>query len=247
MPTCYLTLVLLMGPAATEPAATEPAATEKVRYVRPAGEQFVTECEFFLTRTDQGHTIASTTRRGNLKMSVTASYKDADALIVADATMWTGEQKKTATVRVDAGKALIERPGQKPLTLAAPPGVIVTSAPDWTDIFLLCRRYDRKRGGRQAFAGLWIHPEQPCKELKFFVERQGADTILHDGQKRNLDRFTIQLRGNSTYAAWADAQGTLIKLVPLPYKDGAMNWFVAQGYERSAAALVPAARPPLEK
>jgi len=54
-----------------------------------------------------------------------------------------------------------------------------------------------------------------------------------------LDRSTIWLRGNSTYATWSDDRGKLIKLVPLTYKEGAENGIVLEGYEKSASGLWP--------
>src|SRR5262249_3731411 len=97
----------------------------------------------------------------------------------------------------------------------------------------------RHKGGKQQFAGLWIHPVEHSQRLTFAIERHGADMIEHAGKKLKLDRFTIWLRGNSSYAAWVDADGKMIKLVPLPFKENAMNWLVLEGYEKSAAGLPP--------
>ena len=120
-----------------------------------------------------------------------------------------------------------------------PKGVIVTSAPDWTDTWLLCRYYDRPKGGKQEFAALWIHPEQPAQRLNFSIERVGKQTIEHNGKKQELDRFTIRIRNNSEYIAWADDQGRMIKLMS---KNNAGTDLVLEGYEKSAAKL----RPPQE-
>lgn len=116
------------------------------------------------------------------------------------------------------------------------PGVIVTSAPDWSDTFLLARGYDRKKGGKQEFPGLWIHPSQPTQVLRFSIEKVGSDTIVHEGKKIELDRCEIRIRGNSGYAAWIDATGRLIRLLPLTAKEGGM---VLEGFEQSAARLKP--------
>ena len=133
------------------------------------------------------------------------------------------------------GKATVERPGQKAQEFEVSPGVIVTSAPDWTDTFVLCRRYDRAKGGKQSFPGLWIHPEQAAHAPVFAIERTGEDKVEHAGKELKLGRYTIWLRGNSRYTAWADDAGRMIKLLPLPSKDGATNWLVLDGYEKSAA------------
>ena len=63
--------------------------------------------------------------------------------------------------------------------------------------------------------------------------------VSANGKKVALDRYTLRIRNNSAYAAWADADGMMIKLVPLPYKADAKNWLVREGYEKSAAGLRP--------
>jgi hypothetical protein len=223
------------------PSAMVPATdrTEKSRYLRPAGVQFVSECEFTLTREDNVSTIESVTQRGPVKMTVTSWYDAKDLLRAAEVTLLMKDQKKTAAVSVVAGKAKVMRHAQAPQEFDVPKGVIVTSAPDWSDTFLLCRRYDPDKGGKQQFAGLWIHPVEDSQRLTFAIERHGAEMIEHAGKKLKLDRFTIWLRGNSSYAAWADADGKMIKLAPLPFKENAMNWLVLEGYEKSTAGLAP--------
>jgi hypothetical protein len=133
---------------------------------------------------------------------------------------------------VSEGKARVQRAGQKAQEFEVPPGVIVTSAPDWTDAILLCRRYDRAKGGKQSFPGLWIHPEQPGQRLPFAIDRTGEDTVEDAGKKLKLARYTIWLRGNSSYTVWADETGRLIRLVPLATKEGAPTGLVLDGYEK---------------
>ena len=213
--------------------------TEKLRYLRPAGLQFICECEFTLTRAENGSTIESLTQRGPTKLIVSSQHDEKDLLKAAQVTLVANEQKKTAAVSVAAGKVRVLRDAQAAQEFDVPKGVIVTSAPDWTDAFLLCRRYDRRKGGKQVFAGLWIHPVEAGQRLTLAIERHGAASIAHAGKKMQLDSFTLWLRGNSSYAAWADANGTLIKLAPLPFKKNAVNWLVLDGYEKSAAELQP--------
>jgi hypothetical protein len=157
----------------------------------------------------------------------------------AAATLGGDGMKKTATVVVADGKAEVLRGALPDQDFDVPKGVIVTSAPDWTDTFLLCQRYDPLKGGKQSFPGLWIHPEQASQRLTFAIERIGDAAIEHAGKKQKLDHYTIRLRGNSAYAAWADAHGLMIKLVPLLFKEGATNWLVLDGYEKSTATLWP--------
>ena len=73
----------------------------------------------------------------------------------------------------------------------------------------------------------------------FTIGKLGTDSIVHDGKKLELDRFTIRLRGNSAYAAWADESGRMIKLMPLPFQEGVASGFVLAGYEQSAGSLRP--------
>lgn len=227
----------LLGPLA---AASDSAdKTETARYLRPAGKTFATECDFTQKRGEGGWSIESVTRRGATTLTVSARYDAKDALTAARVILDSKGAKQTALVRVANGKATVHRDGKPPQTFDVPAGVIITSAPDWTDTFLLCRRYDRARGGRQEFAGLWVHPTEPCRRLTFRIERHGAATIEHAGKTVRLDHCTIELRGGSRYAAWADAEGRMIRLVPLPVQKGAANGIVREGYEKSAAGLRP--------
>lgn len=214
---------------------------EKVEYLRPAGKEFVRECIFRIQRGDAGWNIESVTGRGDTRLSVTARYDRQEQLTGAQATLTKGDQKSYAVVEVSNGKAKVKREGQDAQEFETPKGVIVTSAPDWTDTFLLCRRYDRKAGGKQSFPGLWISPTQKAQLLAFTIERKGSDTIEHEGKKLELDRFTIRIRGNSEYTAWADAKGNMVRLIPMPFKEGSVTGLVLQGYEKSAVGLKPPA------
>ena len=219
----------------------DPAAesVDRLNYVRPSGKEFVPESEFTLRKTKTGSSIESVTGRGNTRLTVSAHYDEGDRLTGAAATLVRDDQKKAVTVVATAGKARVQRAEQQPQEFEVPPGIIVTSAPDWTDTLLLCRRYDHKTGGKQSFPGLWIHPEQAGQRLTFAIERTGEDTVAHAGKKLKLSRYTIWLRGNSRYAAWADENGKMMKLVPLPYKENASNWLVLGGYEQSVSDLGP--------
>jgi hypothetical protein len=231
-----LILFVLPWTAIADPAKE---TVEQVRYVRPAGKALAFECEITLRKSRDGSSVSSMTERGKTRLTILSRYDDRDRLTAAEATIATGDLKKTVNVSVVAGKAAVRREGLPAQEFEVPPGTIVTSAPDWTDTVLLCRRHDRKAGGKQTLPGLWIHPEQAGRRPTFAIERVGADDIEHGGKKVSLDRFTIWLRPESRYAAWADDAGRMIKLVPLPYKEGAANWLVLAGFEKSAAGLWP--------
>jgi hypothetical protein len=234
----WLVGLLALVAAGLGPVLAQEADREEVRYTRPAGAMAVRECTFRITRQGGGWTIMSRTDRGAVKMEVTARYDAEDRLTAATATLKARDGIKAATVHVKDGKATVQRAGQPPAEFDVPRGTIVTSAPDWSDVFLLCRRYDRKRKGKQDHPALWIHPTQPPQRLTFSIEWQGSDTIRHAGKEMVLGRYRIRIRNNSAYAAWADARGWLVRLIPLSGK-GMAPGMTRDGYERSAAALRP--------
>jgi hypothetical protein len=234
----HLLVLLALSPLSFAALLEEKAKEEKWHYLRPGPERFVTECRFTLQQRD-GWTITSVTGQGANPLTVTTRYDRDDRLLGAEAWQTIKDRKTTVRVEVDGGKVKVQRDGQDAQEYEVPAGVIVTSAPDWTDTFLLCRRYDRTRGGKQEFAALWIHPVQPAQRLTFTIERQGKDSVEQGGKKVELDRYLIHIRNNSAYVAWADSQGQMIKLAPLPFKPNAANWLVLEGYEKSVDRLAP--------
>lgn len=208
------------------------------RYVRVSPKAKAPECAFTVRRGGKGWEIGSVTGRGKSTLTVTARYDATDVLLEAHVVLASGEERKAARVGVAEGKATVLRDGQDPQVFDVPPGVIVTSAPDWTDTFLLCRRYDRGKGGKQEFPGLWIHPQQPAQRLTFTAEKTGGASVEQAGKRLELDRLSIRLRGGSAYVAWSDAAGRLLKLVSLPYKEGTAE-LVLEGFEDATAGLKP--------
>lgn len=210
----------------------------KVRYFRVLGDKTATECTFTRQQTDKGSSITSITERGTTTMTVAARYDKEDRLTGAEATLSKDGHENTVRVTVAGDKAKVIH-GQETQEFEVPAGVIVTSAPDWTDTFLLCRRYNLRKGGKQEFAGLWIHPKQSAQRLTFTIERVGTDPIDHEGKKVKLNRFLIRIRNNSEYTAWADDAGQMIKLVSLPVKESGGTVLVLDGYEKTAGKLHP--------
>ncbi len=226
-------LACILGLGTVADGLVPEQSSETFHYLRLTANSRRTECKIHVARSAKGWSISSVTGA----MLVETQYDVGDRLQTASAKLTKGAQTLLAQVTVAAGKGTIKQE-KTTREFEVPPGVIVTSAPDWTDTFLLCRRYDRAKGGKQEFAGLWIHPEQTCYRATFSIERKGTDRITHDGKELDLDRFVIQLRPKSLYAAWADAQGHMIKLVPMPWQKGTYS-IVREGYEKSAAALAP--------
>jgi hypothetical protein len=218
------------------------ASLETARYVRFAAAGFATECQFQITRHKDGWTITSRTDRGSTQMEIESRYDAQDRPITARAVLTNGGIQQTATVQVKDRKAIVSaRKGEPPVELDAPKGTVITSAPDWCDVFLLCRRYDAKRGGKQEFPGLWIHPTEAPRRLTFTIERQGTDSIDHAGKKIELGRYHIIIRNNSSYVAWADADGRMIRLIPLPFQKGSSG-LTLEGFEKAASGLRPESR-----
>ena len=152
---------------------------------------------------------------------------------MAEAIHETAKAKKTAYVSFSKNTAVLTTSDGVHAKIMVAPTAVVTTAPDWTDIFLLARRYDRKKAGKQEFQGLWIHPSQPHRLLTFTIERQGADEIQPSGRKMILDRFQITLRSGG-YIVWADSAGRVYKLMP-PKKPAAA--VVLEGFEESTRGL----------
>jgi hypothetical protein len=229
----------LLAVTATVSACADSPPEEKIQYLRLTAKGIVPESTFTIKREQAGWTIASVTGRGNMQLTVTARYDAQDRLTAADAVLVQKEQRTSATVAVTGGKATVRAGAREPQDFSVPSGVIVTSAPDWTDTFLLCRHYDRRRGGRQSFAGLWIQPTQAAQRLPFTIERDGTDRIEKDGKALELDRFTIRIRGPNPYVAWADARGKMVRLIPLPYQESAPGGLVLEGYDEATKRLRP--------
>lgn len=172
-----------------------PDPVERVRYLRPNG---ALECAFEMGEENDIRSVTG-------PLTVEARYGPDGALLDARASLASGA---AARVGVVDGRAKVERPGQPPAEFDVPKDVIVTSAPDWTDAFLICRRWRRDGPVLQEFPGLWIHPVQPPQRLTFTAERLGVEG--------GLERLRIRLRGGGTYVAWADRAGRMLKLAASP-------------------------------
>lgn len=232
-----LTVICFFPFLYTEAFSADPPKQEKFRYLRPAGDKWETECEFVIDRNAEGWSISSSTFRGKTTLIVGASYDTKDHLRKAEITLKMGEEEAKSTIEVHQKVATVKSPNHERKEFEVSTGVVVTSAPDWTDTFLVCRRYDRAKGEKQEFPGLWVHPRQPTQQPTFTMVREGEDKVRHRDQELKLDRFRITLRPKSNYTAWTDSQGTMIRLVPLPYK--APGGLVLAGYEPIVEALKP--------
>jgi hypothetical protein len=227
-----LTLLLTLTTAAWSAAPPIKGSSTTLRYVRPSKEKFVLESRVTEFRTREGLTYSSLTDRGSVKMTLTIRLDDRQQVRDAEAVLETSKGKQSASVVFKQKEAVLTRQGKSEI-LKVTPDVVVTTAPDWSDIFWVIRRYDRDKGGKQEFAGLWIHPVQATRQLTFTVEPEKDVTIEVDGKKLSLKRYRVTLRSGA-YLVWADRTGRVVRLMP-PGKPGAA--VILAGYEKATADL----------
>lgn len=203
-----------------------------LRYLKPAGGRYVLESEVTRTTTPKGSTYVSRTVRGPETLTLTV-YRDKKGRVVgAEVVRQTAGERKNATLNLHADRATLKR-GSATHVFKAPADPVVTSAPDWSDIFELVRRYDARKGGKQEFPGLWIHPAKPPLLLTFAVERVGEDPIKGKGREKKLRRYRVQLRSGS-YTVWARNDGCVCKILPAGPRAVPV---VLEGYEDATRAL----------
>lgn len=212
---------------------------ESLTYLRPSGDTFVTEFTIEIRDTSAGRTITSTTQRGDQVLTLIADFNSDEELRTATVRVRSGKGEKAAQVEVRDGKARVSRAGSAVIELNCPPGVIVTSAPDWTDSVLAVRRIPRAAGealeaSKRTFRGLWVHPAQEPLELHFPWTPVGSDIVLFRGSMQRLDRFLLMLRGGTRYVVWRGPDGNLVRLVP---ENSPRGGIVLRGWETATRDL----------
>jgi hypothetical protein len=203
-----------------------------VRYLKPDGDRFVLESEVTDTATSAGSTYVSRTVRGRETMTLTIHRAKNGTVLGAEMVHQKGEVRKTASVDLRTEPAKLKRSGVTDL-VKVPANPVVTTAPDWSDVFELVRRYDAKKGGKQEFPGLWFHPSQPTLMPTFTVERSGVDGVKVKNEAQELTRYRVGLR-NASYRVWARAEGRVCKI--LPEGERAVP-VVLEGYEEATRGL----------
>lgn len=211
-------------------------SSKTFRFLKVSGSEFVKETEIHLLRTQESFVVTSITQRGDQTLTVTSRFDSKNALTSASVTLRRGKRAQSASVRVTDRTARVLRDGNETNELACPGGVIVTSAPDWTDAFMAVRRYDLKGSTTQKFSGLWIHPTREPLALTLKLTRLGHDSVILCNKSVNLDRFLLVLRGGSRYIVWRNQQGQLARLVPAMKGSGGI---VLAGWERATRDLKP--------
>ena len=228
-------IALSCAPSTSRGADTHRASTT-ARFLRVSGADVVPETEIHLTRTKNGSVVTSTTQRGEQKLTVISRYDSQNGLTEARVTSQQGTVAQSAEVRVTGRTAHVMRDGQRPDEIRCPAGVIVTSAPDWTDSFMAVQRYDPRGSETQKFAGLWIHPTRQPLALTLKLTRLGHDTVIRQEKSAKLDRLLLVLRAGSRYVVWRNQQGQLVRLVPATTGRGGI---VLTGWERATRNLKP--------
>ena len=189
-----------------------------LRYMRPDGDKYVLESEITVTPGKRGWTYSSTTHRstddGELKMTLTIQLDAANTIRSAEAILETPKETKKATLTLFKDHVRLKRGGTMEVLTRMPAAPIVTTAPDWSDIMQLMKRYDAKKGGKQEFGGIWFHPVDPPLTPTFSIERTGTDKITVNEKEVNLHRHDIRLRSGG-YRAWSDDDGRIVRIVPL--------------------------------
>jgi hypothetical protein len=229
---CLLLLASLIAvvnlPTPASPADEKP---ETIRYLRRTAAGFSTEMEIRIVVAPDATTITSVTGRPDANLTVRSSYDAVGKLREARVSTLRGGDRQEATVSAADGKARVTRHDGATQEFECPAGVIVTSAPDWTDSVLAVRRYDRRKGGKQEFAGLWVHPVQPPQRLTFSLTLEAYDDVKHAGREVRLARMLLVLRGGSRYIVWADDAGRMVRLVA---EKAADQGIVLVGWEDAA-------------
>jgi hypothetical protein len=226
-------LLPLVAGCALLPAA-DPEKPVPLRYLRPEKDKYVLESEVTTVRSDDGTVVTSRTERPDEKMTLTLRYDKDGRLTSAEAVQ--GGTKKAVTLALgEKGAGTMKRGGITDFYKDLPANPVVTTAPDWSDALQLVRRYDGPKGGKQEFAGLWIHPVDGMQRHTYTVERQAADTVTVKDKEVKLDRYRVKLRGGE-YAVWADGEGHVIRLQGVAAKAVPV---VLEGYEDATKGLKP--------
>jgi hypothetical protein len=224
MPALFLLPILL--------TAEDPSDTVKLRYLRPEGGKWVLESELTLQRRKDGRFYRSKTVRGKETMTLTVERDASEGLVKAEVVHDMNGTVTTATVTPHEGKLRFKR-GAFNEDFDLKDSVFFTTAPDWSDVVALVSLYDRKKGGKQEYPGMWVHPLRGALTPRYSIERVGEDQIKVDGVEQTLGRYKIRLRA-STNTVWAFASNRICKILP----DGEKATpIVLEGYEEATKGL----------
>lgn len=206
-------------------AFADTTETTKLRYLKPQDGAYVLESEVTTRKVKDGTVYTSKTVRGRLSLTLTIQRDDKGNARTAAIVQDDGKTKTSVQLERIATGFRLTRDGQHE-DAAAPADAVLTSAPDWSDIFELVRRYDLAKKGKQEFAGLWFHPKQKTLTPTFALQWKGSDKVKVKDKEIELNRFEIRLR-DSTNRVWALPDGTVVKIAAI----------VLEGYEAETRHL----------
>jgi hypothetical protein len=213
-------------------SGADPPKLETLRYVRPEGAKFVLESEITIRRDKDGHRYVSRTVRPGETMTLTVRRTLAGRLVKVEVVQQKGSVRKVAAVEPHEGGLRLTRAGATE-DIKLKDASVFTTAPDWSDVIVLASRYDLKKGGKQEFVGLWIHPTRPTLTPKYSAEKVGEDKITAGGVDYSLRRFKMRLRA-STVTVWVFPNGRVCKILPEGEKAVPV---VLEGYEAATRDL----------
>jgi hypothetical protein len=227
-------LPLILGCLLAQTTADKPT---QFKYMRPDGDKYVVESEITLTRGKRGFTYTSVTSRGTdkdeVKMTLTIQFDANNNIQSAEAALSKSKTTKKATLTLFKDHARLKKEGTTEILNRVPESPIVTTAPDWSDIIQLMKRYDAKKGGKQEFGGIWFHPEEKLMMPTFTIELVGTDKITLGKKEITLYRHDIHLRSGG-YWAWSDDEGRVVRIVP---RSEGGSPVVLEGYEAATKEL----------
>ncbi len=202
--------------------------SKSLRYLRPTKDKYELESEVRETKLKDSFVYQSVTHRPNAKLDLKIYFDKKKRITSAEILYTTTTGKHKARAFIDKAQIIRRVGGKKVIQAMTFPTrpMVVTSAPDWSDIILLLRQYDQKKGGKQSFKGLWFHPNKKAHVRTFVVEKVGRQTLPTE-KKTEVGQFRVTLRSGA-YLVWADRNGRVLRLRK-PKQKAAI---VLEGYEK---------------
>ncbi len=226
-------LAMLLAPA---DAGLSAVPSNVLHYLCGSSGDFKPECDVIITRTQEGTEYRATMFRAKEFTSNVVNLDSTGKLQTALMHLSAAGLSKTVLVRWRGGDSLDVRRHlvTEFVKVSGPP--IVTTSPDWSDVWQLVQEYDRKKGGKQEFGAVWVHPSANPESLTFSIELlDDTETVVVQDHKVKLRRYLLKLRPGE-YLAWTDYAGKIIKIVKNEARGTAI---VLDGYQDATANLGP--------
>jgi hypothetical protein len=209
-----------------------------LHYLISVDGEYKPESDVTITKTDKGTTCVSKTVQDKVSTMLSSNYGPDGKLTsaaVAIEELPSGKSRAVTVLWHEGGTLEIKKKSGSDLMKVMGEPVVFTT-PGSSDVVGLIGRYDLKKGGKQQFSGVWIHPAENCQTLKLTIEHvDDKETISVQGKKIALHRFVVRLRGGE-HLVWMDSDGVVIKIVKNQLKSPAV---VLDGYQEAAKGLGP--------